>query len=152
MNEVDEVFQMVERIEKEQKDIFATAGKRIIKAQKQQAKGYNRRHGVGTSFEVSVKVLKKNSSKSLSKLTPRYLGPYSIVAKCANGKFKLKDKYSHFLKTEIHPSRLVRFYEDKLYKVNNKGEVDGEGSFISENIDDLSQGSDMEDNEFISCE
>ena len=58
----------------------------------------------------------------------------------------------HFLKTEIHPSRLVRFYEDKLYKVNNKGEVDGEGSFISENIDDLSQGSDMEDNEFISCE
>ena len=84
MNEVDEVFQMVERIEKEQKDIFATVGKRIIKAQKHQAKGYNRRHGVGTSFEVSMKVLKKNSSKSLSKLTPRYLGPYSIVAKCAN--------------------------------------------------------------------
>ena len=94
MNEVDEVFQLVERIEKEWKDIFATAGKRIIKAQKHQAKGYSRRHGVGTSFFGWHE---------------RYLGPYSIVAKCSNGNFKLKDKYSHFMKTEIHPSRLVRF-------------------------------------------
>ena len=112
MNEFDEVFQMVERIEKEQKEIFATAGKQIIKAQKHQAKGYNRRHGIDTSFEVSMKVLKKNSSKSLSKLTPRFLGPYSIVSKCANG------------------------------------------NFTSDNIDTLSQDSDMEDenDDFISCE
>ena len=41
---------MVETIEKEQKEIFASAGTRIIKAQKQQAKGYNRRNGIGTNF------------------------------------------------------------------------------------------------------
>ena len=46
----------------------------------------------------------------------------------------------------------MRFYQDKLYRVNHKGEVNGEGSVTSENIDDLSQASDMEDYEFISCE
>ena len=50
MNEVDEVFQMVERIEKEQKNIFATAGKRIIKAQKQQAKGLQQKAWGGYKF------------------------------------------------------------------------------------------------------
>ena len=73
-------------------------------------------------------VLKKNSSKSLSKLTLKYTGPYSIVSKCANGNFKLKNKYSHFLKTSIHPSRLVQFYKDKLHKVNKKGKVDADSA------------------------
>ena len=59
LKEVDEVVQMVETIEKEQKEIFASAGTRIIKAQKHQAKGYNRRNGIGPSFEVRMKVLKK---------------------------------------------------------------------------------------------
>ena len=123
-SDVDEVVLMVEAIEKECKEIFTNAGKQILKVQKHQAECYNRRHSIGTSFEVGMLVLKKNSSKSLSKLTLKYTGPYSIVSKCANGNFKLKNKYSHFLKTSIHPSRLVQFYKDKLHKVNKKGEVD----------------------------
>ena len=70
LKEVDEVVQMVETIEKEWKEIFASASTRIIKTQKHQAKGYNRRHGIGTSFDIGMKVLKRNTSKSLSKLTP----------------------------------------------------------------------------------
>ena len=80
-------------------------------------------------------VLKKNTSKSLSKLKPKYLGPYTIVSKCGNNNFKLKDKFSHFMKTSIHASRLVHFYDDKLYKVNNKGQVDGE-SYSGNGTDD----------------
>ena len=103
-NDVDEVVLMVEATEKERKEICATAGKQILKAHKHQAKCYNRRHSIGTSFEVGMLALKKNSSKSLSKLTLKYTGPYSIVSKFANGNVKLKNKYSHFLKTSIHPS------------------------------------------------
>ena len=87
---------------------------------------------------------KKNTLKSLSKQTPKYLGLYSIVSKCANGNFKLKDKYLHFLKTSIHPSRLVQFYEDKLYKVNKKGKVDAESSSGNGTDDEMSYCSDME--------
>ena len=51
--------------------------------------------------------------------------------------------------------RLVRFYEDKLYKVNEKGQLDGEGSFSNDNLDDLSTISDMESDNDVgisSCE
>ena len=89
-------------------------------------------------------VLKKNTSKSLSKLKPKYLGPYTIVSKCGNNNFKLKDNFLHFLKTSIHSSRLVHFYDDKLYKVNNKDQVDGE-SFSGNGMDDkMSYCSDFE--------
>ena len=71
---------MVQAIENEHKDIFANAGQQILKAQKHQAKCYNRRHATGTSFEVGMLVLKKNTLKSLSKLKPKYLGPYTIVS------------------------------------------------------------------------
>ena len=111
---------------------------------KTSGKCYNGRHATGISFEVGMLVLKKNSLKSLSKLTPKYLGPYSIVNKCANGNFKLKNKYSHFLKTSIHPSRLVWFYKDKLYKVNKKGEVDVESASGNGSDNEMSYCSDME--------
>ena len=60
------------------------------------------------------------------KLQFRYLGPYSIVSQCVNGNFKLKDCYSHLCKKSIPPGHLVCFYEDKLYQVNKKGQLNGE--------------------------
>ena len=52
-SDVDEVFKIMEAIENEHKDIFANAGKQILKAQKHQAKCYNRRHATGTSFRLA---------------------------------------------------------------------------------------------------
>ena len=127
-NDVRDMFNIVQEIQKQKKEIFSSASTRIKKAQKHQAKGYDNRHASGTTFEVGMKVLCKNSraNKSLSKLKSAYLGPYTIVSHSANGNFRLKDHYSHLLKTMIHPSKLVMFYEDKMYKINEKGQVDGE--------------------------
>ena len=49
-----------------------------------------------------------------------------ILSHCANGNFRLMDHYSHALKTSIHLSKLFRFYKDKRYQVNEKGQVAGE--------------------------
>ena len=127
-NDVNKVFNMVEEIHKQRQKIFSCASTRIKKAQRHQAKAYDNRHASGTTFEVSMKVLHKNSREHqcCSKLKSTYLGPYTILSCCANGNFRLKDCYSHALKTSIHPSKLVRFYEDKMYKINEKGQVDGE--------------------------
>ena len=75
-----------------------------------------------------MKVLQKNSweNQCHSKLNSAYLGSYMILSHCANGNFRLKDCYLHALKTCFHPSKLIRFYEDKMYKINKKGQVDGE--------------------------
>ena len=61
-----------------------------------------------------------------------------IISRCANGKFRLKDCYSHCLKTSFHPSKLVRFYEDKMYKLNEKGQVDHEVDVFDEVDIDMS--------------
>ena len=50
----------------------------------------------------------------------------------------------HFLKTSIHTSRLVHFYDDKLYKVNTKGQVDGESFSGNGTNDKMSYCSDLE--------
>ena len=117
-NVINNVFKMVEETEKHKKE--------IQKAQKHQAKGYNNRHASGSTFEVGMKVLRKNSRQSLSKLRSKYLGPYTILSHCENGNFRLKDMYCHCLKTSFHPPKLVRFYEDQMYKLNEKGQVDCE--------------------------
>ena len=56
--ESDKIFEIVQAMSKECKEIFQTADQRICKAQKHQAKGYNNRHAVGTKFEIGMKVLK----------------------------------------------------------------------------------------------
>ena len=101
--------------------------KKILKAQKHQAKGYNRRYSSGTTFKVGMKVLTWNlryDKRIGGKLQFRYLGLYSIVDWCTNGNFKLKDKFSHLCKKSIPPGQLIQFYEDKLYTVNKKGQFE----------------------------
>ena len=69
----------------------------------------------------------------------KYLGLYSIVSCCANGNLRLKGHFSHFLKKSIPPRHLVQFYEDKLYKVNKKGQFDsGEEMFPNSAQEDMS--------------
>ena len=58
IDESDKIFEMVQVMSKEHKEIFQTADQRICKAQKHQAKGYNNRHAVGTKFETGMKELK----------------------------------------------------------------------------------------------
>ena len=56
--------------------------------------------------------------------------------------------------TSIHPSKLVKFYEDKLYKVNTQGHLESKSMLPSESWDDTSTCSDASvdcDNEGMSC-
>ena len=52
-----------------------------------------------------------------------YVSPYDIVSRSENGLYFLKDKYSHCLHKPISGSLLVKFYEDKLYKVDCVGSM-----------------------------
>ena len=121
-NDVNGVFNIFEEIQKQREEIFSFASTRIKKAQKHQANAYDNRHASGTTFEVGMKVLQKNSQENqcCSKLNSAYLGPYMILSYCASGNFRLKDHNLHALKTSFHPSKLVKFYEDKMYKINEK--------------------------------
>ena len=61
IDESDKIFEMVQAMSKEHKEIFETSDQRIHKVQKYQAKGYNNRNAVGTNFEIGIKVLKLDS-------------------------------------------------------------------------------------------
>ena len=91
-----------------------------------------------------MKMLKLDSHQQgcQEKLQRCYLGPYTLVNQCANGNFRLCEKYLHFLKKSIHPSKLVKFYEDKLYKVNTQGHLESESMLPSESQNDMSTCSD----------
>ena len=73
-------------------------------------------------FEVRDLVLKRNSHQDSchEKFKAKYLGPYRIRGKTDNGNILLCDRYLHDLKKSIHPSQLVKFYENKMYKVDKK--------------------------------
>ena len=58
IDESDKIFDIVQALSQEHKEIFQCADHRIHKAQKHQAKGYNNRNSIGTKFEVGMKVLK----------------------------------------------------------------------------------------------
>ena len=50
MQTMRRIVEMVETLEQKWKEIFSNADKKILKAQKHQAKGYNRRHSSGTNL------------------------------------------------------------------------------------------------------
>ena len=59
-----------------------------------------------------------------------------------------------YSKKSIHPSQLVKFYEDKMYKVNNQGQCETPSVHPSEYQDDMSTCSNLSaglDNESNSC-
>ena len=85
----------------------------IKKAQKHQAKGYNNRHASGSTFEVGMKILHKNSRQSLSKLRSKYLGLYTILSHCENGNFILKYIILTVLKPVFTPQSWWGFMKTK---------------------------------------
>ena len=83
----------------------------IKKAQKQQAKSYNARHG-GIPFKVGDKVLKRNMKDAAhkAKMRNRYMGLYVITDISLSGLYFLRDKYSHRLKRPVPPNQRVQYY------------------------------------------
>ena len=83
----------INEMEINHKKIFAKASKSIKKAQKHQAKCYNKRQNKGKPLEIGDLCLKCNRHEDShkAKLKQPYTGPYSIVAKCGASAFYLKD-------------------------------------------------------------
>ena len=71
----DYICDMVNRLEEMRNNIFIQASQNIKKAQKQQVKSYNARHG-GIPFKVGDKVLKRNMKDATlkAKMRNRYTG------------------------------------------------------------------------------
>ena len=114
--------------------------------QDHQAKGYNCQTK-GNPFPVGQKVLKCNLSQKghLSKMKSPYIRPYEIVSRSENGLYFLKDKYSHCLHKPISGSLLVKFYEDKLYKVDHVSSMVSEESDNQEkNVQESDKSSDFD--------
>ena len=74
-NSDDPVCNLVDKLEKIQKNAFVQASDNIKKAQKHQAKNYNARHK-SIPFKVGEKVLKKNMHDAGCKAKT---GPYQII-------------------------------------------------------------------------
>ena len=75
-----------------------------------------------------------------------YIGPYEIVSRSENGLYFLKDKYSHCLHKSISGSLLVKFYEDKLYKVNHVSSMVLDESEVQEqNVQETDKSSDFDE-------
>ena len=94
----DMLLVTVHKLEEQCKEIFEKAEKKIKKAQKHQAKCYNRRHNIGKAFEIGSLVLKHNLCEGVhkSKLKHKYNRPYTIVDISNNSSYYLKDHFSHF--------------------------------------------------------
>ena len=92
-NSDDPVCDLVDKLEKNQKNTFVQASDNVKKAQNHQAKNYNARHKV----KGSEKVLKKNMHDAghKAKVRNKYTGPYQITNISSSGLYFLKDKYSH---------------------------------------------------------
>ena len=85
----DMLLVTVHKLEEQHKEIFEKAEKKIKKAQKHQAKCYNRRHNIGKAFEIGSLMLKHNLCEDVckSKLKRKYNGLYRIVGISNNSSY-----------------------------------------------------------------
>ena len=91
-------------------------------AQEVYSNSYNWKHGVVLSFRLETRSLRGTGRKTRkSKLKRPFTGPYEIVSISNNeSNLYLKEKYSHFLKKSVAVNHLVKFHENKMYKVDDQ--------------------------------
>lgn len=100
-------------LEKNRAEIFEKATKNISKAQKVQARNYNKRNSAPgvKPLQLYEKCLKKNmkDKSRKEKMVNKFTGPYLITGITQNG-YLLKNKYAHQLKRSVPAAQLVRYY------------------------------------------
>ena len=109
----DPIMEMVDMLEGNRNEIFEKACKNISKAQKVQARNYNKRNSAPGRRPLGIndKCLKKNmkAKSRKEKMLPKFTGPYLITGQTQGG-FLLRNKYAHQLKRSVPASQLVRYY------------------------------------------
>ena len=112
----DPVFSKIVKLENQCKEIFNKANKSIKKAQKHQAKCYNRQVK-GKPFEIGCKVLKCNvkDESHKSKFRHKFTGTYLVIDRGPSNLCYLHDHFSYKLTRGVPASHLVHFYENQKY-------------------------------------
>ena len=105
--------EIVQKLENNRTDIFEKATVNISKAQKVQARNYNKRNSAPGMQPLKLydKCLKKNmkAKSRKEKMLPKFTGPYLITGQTQGG-FLLRNKYAHQLKRSVPAAQLVRYY------------------------------------------
>ena len=114
----DPLLSKIQFMEDQHKGIFDKASELIKKAQKHQAKGYNKRQNRDKPFEIGDKCLKHNlkDHSCKQKMCKKILRLYTIVVRSGASVYYLMDKYSHKLTHSVPGSQLCHFYERAKYR------------------------------------
>ena len=125
-SESSSVNEMVEELETNRNEIFEKAAANIKKAQKVQARNYNKRNSAPGAEPLKLydKCLKKNmkAKSRKEKMLPKFTGPYLITGITPSG-YKLRNKYAHQLKRAVPAAQLVRYY-GAMNMADNENEYD----------------------------
>ena len=107
----------------------------------------------GKPFEVSLKVLKLNMHQKshYKKMTPKYLGPYTIRSCSSTGNCYLTDRYSHWLKKSVPTSQLVKFYENKGSYQKKATTLNNHLADVDKSFDPLSSMNDSDSDSSSNC-